>query len=85
MLDRTHQKAPAFEIYSGERFPHRRGVGSAPRRKATEIPSSVSFDDPSFSSGYYNLYAKRGAENSYDLTFERPRARKDSGDSAQAA
>jgi len=31
---------------------------------------SVSFDDPSFATGYYSLY-KTGIEHSYTLTFER--------------
>ena len=37
---------------------------------------SVSFDDPSFAPGYYNLY-KTGVEHGYTLTFERPKAKKD--------
>ena len=77
MLNRTNEKAPAFEIFSGELR-----IGAAWERQGPgrEVPPSVSFEDPSFSSGYYNLYPKRGMDNSYELTFERPRARKDSGD-----
>jgi uncharacterized protein (DUF736 family) len=81
VLNRTNEKAPSFEIFAGDLK-----IGAAWERKGQSgTYLSVSFDDPSFSSGYYNLYAKRGAENSYELTFERPRARKDSADSAQAA
>jgi uncharacterized protein (DUF736 family) len=36
---------------------------------------SVSFDDPSFASGFYNLY-KTGAEQGYTLTFERQKTAK---------
>jgi uncharacterized protein (DUF736 family) len=36
---------------------------------------SVSFDDPSFASGYYNLY-KTGIEHGYTLTFERKKPAK---------
>ena len=36
---------------------------------------SVSFDDPSFAPGYYNLY-KTGVEHGYTLTFERQKPAK---------
>lgn len=36
---------------------------------------SVSFDDPSFAPGYYNLY-KTGIEHRYTLTFERQKPAK---------
>jgi hypothetical protein len=37
----------------------------------------VSLEDPSFSSGYYNLYRNRGVEDGYTLVFERPRSKKE--------
>jgi uncharacterized protein (DUF736 family) len=72
VLDRTHQNAPAFEIFAGDLR-----IGAAWERQGTRGKYlSVSFEDPSFSSGYYNLY-KSGIENGYTLTFERPKAKKD--------
>ena len=81
VLDRKHENAPAFEIFSGDLR-----IGAAWERKGQNgTYLSVSLDDPSFSAGYYNLYAKRGMDNSYELTFERPRSKKDKGDVSQAA
>jgi uncharacterized protein (DUF736 family) len=81
VLDRKHANAPAFEIFSGDLR-----IGAAWERQGKSGKYlSVSFDDPSFSSGYYNLYGKRGVENGYELTFERPRSRKEASETAQAA
>lgn len=74
VLDRKHENAPAFEIFSGELR-----IGAAWERDGRNGNGkylSVSFEDPSFSSGYYNLY-KSGAARGYTLTFERPKAKKD--------
>ena len=81
VLDRTNENAPAFEIFSGELK-----IGAAWERKGRKgTYLSVSLEDPSFSSGYYNLY-KSGIEHGYTLVFERPRSKKDDkAESAQAA
>ncbi|WP_263353315.1 DUF736 domain-containing protein [Acidicapsa acidisoli] len=71
ILNRTNENAPAFEIFSGDLK-----IGAAWERQGKKGKYlSVSFEDPSFSSGYYNLY-KSGVEHGYTLTFERPRAAK---------
>jgi uncharacterized protein (DUF736 family) len=72
VLDRTNENAPAFEIFHGDLR-----IGAAWERQGKRGKYlSVSFEDPSFSSGFYNLY-KSGAEHGYTLTFERPRTKKD--------
>jgi uncharacterized protein (DUF736 family) len=72
VLTRTNQNAPAFEIFAGDLR-----IGAAWERQGQNGNYlSVSFEDPSFSSGYYNLYQQRGVEG-HVLTFERPRAKKD--------
>jgi len=81
VLDRTHQNAPAFEIYSGELR-----IGAAWERTGNSGKYlSVSLEDPSFSSGYYNLYRNRGVEDGYTLVFERPRSKKQDIAPAQQA
>src|SRR5271166_2090809 len=71
VLNRTNENAPAFEIFHGELR-----IGAAWERQGkTGKYLSVSFEDPSFSAGYYNLY-KSGSERGYTLTFERPKAKK---------
>lgn len=71
VIDRTNENAPAFEIFSGDLR-----IGAAWERQGKKGKYlSVSFEDPSFSSGYYNVY-KSGIEHGYTLTFERPRAAK---------
>jgi uncharacterized protein (DUF736 family) len=70
VLDRTHEKAPAFHIYSGELQ-----IGAAWERKSKKSGAKylgVSLEDPTFSSGYYNLYRNDGVEDGYRLVFERP-------------
>jgi uncharacterized protein (DUF736 family) len=62
---------PDYEIISGDTK-----IGAAWERtgkKGRYI--SVSLEDPSFATGYYNLY-KTGVEHGYTLTFERPKAKK---------
>lgn len=72
VLDRTHENAPALEIFVGDLK-----IGAAWERQGKMGKYlSVSFEDPSFSSGYYNLY-KSSIENGYTLTFSRPKAKKD--------
>jgi uncharacterized protein (DUF736 family) len=72
VLDRTHENAPAFEIFCGDLK-----IGAAWERQGKNGKYlSVTFEDPSFSSGYYNLY-KSSIENGYTLTFDRPKAKKD--------
>ena len=72
VLDRTNENAPAFEIFAGDLR-----IGAAWERQGQKGKYlSVSFEDPSFSSGYYNLY-KSTIENGYTLTFDRPKAKKD--------
>ena len=71
VLDRTNENAPAFEIFSGDLR-----IGAAWERQGKKGKYlSVSFEDPSFSSGYYNVY-KSGIEHGYTLSFERPKAKK---------
>jgi len=80
VLNRTNQNAPAFEIFAGELR-----IGAAWERQGRNGKYlSVSFEDPSFSSGYYNLYPSR-IENSHVLTFERPRSGKGKAEASQAA
>ena len=81
VLDRTHQNAPAYEIYSGDLR-----IGAAWDRTGNSGKYlSVSLEDPSFSSGYYNLYRNRGVEDGYTLVFERPRSKKQEVSAKQAA
>jgi uncharacterized protein (DUF736 family) len=71
VLDRTNENAPAFEIFSGDLR-----IGAAWERQGKNGKYlSVSFEDPSFSAGYYNLY-KSGIEHGHTLSFERPKAKK---------
>jgi uncharacterized protein (DUF736 family) len=72
VINRTNENAPAFEIFHGELR-----IGAAWERQGKQGKFlSVSFEDPSLSAGYYNLY-KSGIEHGYTLTFERPKAKKD--------
>jgi len=82
VLNRTNQNAPAYEIYCGELR-----IGAAWDRTGNSGKYlSVSLEDPSFSSGYYNLYRNRGVEDGYTLVFERPRSKKqDSAPASQVA
>ena len=81
VLDRKTENAPAFEIFTKDLR-----IGAAWERQGrTGKYLSVSFEDPSFSSGFYNLYPKRGMEDGYDLTFERPRSAKAKPEASQAA
>jgi uncharacterized protein (DUF736 family) len=71
VLNRTNDNAPAFDIFCGELK-----IGAAWERQGQKGKYlSVSFEDPSFSAGYYNLYTS-SIENGYTLTFERPKAKK---------
>jgi uncharacterized protein (DUF736 family) len=68
---RTSENAPVFEIFHGDLR-----IGAAWERQGTKGKFlSVSFEDPSFSAGYYNLY-RNGTEDNYTLTFERPKAKR---------
>ena len=82
VLNRTNQNAPAYEIFAGELR-----IGAAWDRSGRNGKYlSVSLEDPSFSSGFYNLYRNRGAEDGYTLVFDRPRSkREDKPESQQAA
>lgn len=72
VLDRTHENAPTFEIFCGDLR-----IGAAWERQGRNGKYlSINFEDPSFSSGYYNLY-KSSIENGHTLTFERPKAKKE--------
>jgi len=80
VLDRTNENAPAFEIFCGDLK-----IGAAWERQGQKGKYlSASFEDPSFSSGFYNL-VKSGIEHGYTLYFERPRTRKDDKATAKAA
>ena len=71
VIDRTNENAPGFEIFTGDLK-----IGAAWERQGEKGKYlSVSFEDPSFAPGYYNLY-KSGIERGYTVTFERPRAAK---------
>jgi uncharacterized protein (DUF736 family) len=79
VLNRKNENAPAYELFSGDLR-----IGAAWERQGKNGKYlSVSLEDPSFSSGYYNLYRNNGVEDGYTLTFERPRSKKD--DTKQAA
>ncbi len=73
VLNRTHEKAPALEIFCGDVK-----IGAAWERQGKSGKYlSILFEDPSFSPGYYNLYRNRGVEDGYTLTFERPKAKRE--------
>ncbi len=81
VLDRTNQSAPAYDIFCGDLR-----IGAAWERTGKSGKYlSVSLEDPSFSSGYYNLYRKRGVEDGYTLVFERPRAKREDKAASQEA
>ena len=81
VLNRTNENAPAFEIFCGDLR-----IGAAWERQGrTGKYLSASFEDPCFSSGYYNLYRNNGVEDGYTLSFERPKAKKDKAELKQAA
>ena len=81
VLNRKSENAPAYEIYTGDLR-----IGAAWERQGRNGKYlSVSFEDPSFSSGYYNLYRNNGVEDGYTLSFERPRSKKDDSAAKQAA
>ena len=72
VLDRTHENAPAYEIFCGDLK-----IGAAWERQGQKgVPFRELREDPGFSSGYYNLY-KSSIENGHVLTFERPKAKQE--------
>jgi uncharacterized protein (DUF736 family) len=82
VLNRTNEKAPAYEVFCGKL---RIGVAWEYEGKSGKY-LSVSLEDPSFSSGFYNLYRDKGVEDGYTLVFERHRSKKDGqADTKQAA
>ncbi len=73
VLNRKNENAPACEIFSGDLR-----IGAAWERQGKNGKYlSVSLEDPSFSSGYYNLYRNNGVEDGCTLSFERPRSKKE--------
>jgi uncharacterized protein (DUF736 family) len=82
VTNRTNQNAPAYELYCGDLR-----IGAAWERTGKNGKYlSVSLEDPSFSSGFYNLYRNTGVEDGYTLAFERPKAKKtDAGEVKQVA
>jgi uncharacterized protein (DUF736 family) len=73
VVNRKNENAPAYELYAGDLR-----IGAAWERQGRNGKYlSVSFEDPSFSSGFYNLYRNNGVEDGYTLTFERPRSKKE--------
>jgi uncharacterized protein (DUF736 family) len=71
VLDRKHENAPAYEILCGKLR-----IGAAwDRQGKSGRYLSVSLEDPSFSSGYYNLYRNSGVEDGYALSARRRRRR----------
>ena len=81
VLNRKSENAPAYELYSGDLR-----IGAAWERTGKSGKYlSVSLEDPSFSSGFYNLYRNNGVEDGYTLVFDRPRSRKDENASAKQA
>jgi uncharacterized protein (DUF736 family) len=82
VLNRTNEKAPAYEVFCGQL---RIGVAWEYEGKSGKY-LSVSLEDPSFSSGFYNLYRNKGTQEGYTLVFERHRSKKDGlADTKQAA
>jgi uncharacterized protein (DUF736 family) len=85
VLNRTNQKAPAYEIYSGDLK-----IGAAWDKVSKKNGTKylfVAMEDPSFASGFYGLFRNSGVEDGYTLSFERdrgPRADK-AAEVAQAA
>ena len=82
VLNRKNENAPAYELFSGDLR-----IGAAWERQGKQGKYlSVSLEDPSFSSGYYNLYRNNGVEDGYTLVFDRPRSKKeDNAPATQAA
>lgn len=83
LLDRTHQNAPAYEIYSGDLR-----IGAAWERTAKKGGRkylSVNLEDPSFSPGFYSLYRNSSIENGYDLVFDRPSHKPKTAEASQQA
>ena len=69
--DKQSDNHPDFTLLSGSLK-----IGAAWERTGKKGRYlSVSFDDPSFASGYYNLF-KTGIEHGYTLTFERKKPAK---------
>jgi uncharacterized protein (DUF736 family) len=82
VLNRTNQKAPTFEIYSGDLKIGAAWEYTGKYGKFTK----VSFEDPSFSSGEYFLNRNRGVEDGWTLSFERTsRKKEDKTETKQAA
>ena len=82
VLSRTNQKAPAFDIYSGDL---KIGAAWEYTGKYGKF-CKVSFEDPSFSSGEYFLSRNRGVEDGWTLSFERStRKKEDTAAAKQAA
>jgi uncharacterized protein (DUF736 family) len=72
VTNRTNENAPPFEIFHGDLK-----IGAAWERQGRNGKYlSVSFEDPSFSAGYYNLF-KSSVADGYTLTFDRPKAKKE--------
>jgi uncharacterized protein (DUF736 family) len=79
VVNRTNQNAPAYEIYCGELR-----IGAAWERTGKYGKYlSVSFEDPSFSSGSYYFSRNNGVDDGYTLTFKRSKSK--TGDKPEAA
>ena len=66
----------AHRLFAFHNLLRRPPIGAASERQGKKGKYlSVSFEDPSFAPGFYNLF-KSGIEHGYTLTFERPRAAK---------
>ena len=69
VVNRTNQKAPAYEIFSGD-LKIGAGWDKISKRKGVKYVF-VALEDPSFASGFYGLFRNSGVEDGYTLTFER--------------
>jgi uncharacterized protein (DUF736 family) len=69
VLNRKHEKAPAYEIYCGDLK-----IGAAWDKVSKKTGTKyifVALEDPSFASGFYGLFRNSGVEDGYTLSFER--------------
>lgn len=69
VVKRTNDKAPNYELYSGDLK-----IGAAwdkvSKKRGTKYVF-VTFEDPSFASGFYGLFRNSGVEDAYTLGFSR--------------
>jgi uncharacterized protein (DUF736 family) len=83
VINRTNQKLPAYEIYSGDLK-----IGAAwdkVSKKTGKKYIFVALEDPSFATGFYGLFRNSGVEDGYTLSFERDKQQRDTKPVVQQA